>query len=407
MVFTHGQGSRVWDVDGNEYLDFTLSQGPLIHGHSHPAIVEHVTETLAKAQIFAGVHPEEVEVAEKLVECIPCADLVRFSSTGSEVDHAALRLARAYTGRPKVVKFEGHYHGWYDNIAASINPPLDQAGPEHEPNVVPWTTGLHRGALDDVIVLPWNDLDRVERAMERFGSEVAAIITEPCMCNTGCIEPRSGYLEGLRRLCDHHESLLIFDEVITGFRLALGGAGEFYGVIPDLAVFGKAVAGGFPVSVIAGRRAYMDFLAEGSTIHAGTLNGNPVGVAACMASLRLLEQDGGAAYKRLYELGDRMMRGLRERAQEHGVSVLVQGPGPAFHLGFSDEVAVHDYRAASGAYDMARYARFVAGMRDRGILVIGRGIWYLSTAHTDADVDEALAAADAVFQELGSEYPSE
>jgi glutamate-1-semialdehyde 2,1-aminomutase len=242
-----------------------------------------------------------------------------------------------------------------------------------------------------------------EKTLERHGDEVAAVITEPCMCNTGCIEPRAGYLEGLRRLCDQHGSLLIFDEVITGFRLALGGAQEFYSVVPDLAVFGKAVAGGFPVSVIAGRQPYIDYLAEGRTIHAGTLNGNPVGVAACMASLRLLEQDGGAAYKRLYELGGRLIRGLRERAAEHGVAVLVQGPGPAFHLGFTNETAVHDYRDAARAYDVKAYARFAARMRERGVLLIGRGIWYLSTVHSEADVDAAIRAADEVFQGLGSE----
>lgn len=402
QVFTHGRGSRIWDVDGNEYLDFTLSQGPLIHGHSHPAIVEHVSKALAQGQLYNAVHREEVELAEKLVACIPCADLVRFGSTGSEAVHAVLRLARAFTGREKIVKFEGHYHGWYDNIIASIGPTLDQAGPELEPQAVPWTSGLARGSLDDLIVLPWNDLDRIDQEFQRRGDEIAAVITEPCMCNTGCIEPRSGYLEGLRRLCSEHGTLLIFDEVITGFRLALGGAQEYYSVVPDLAVLGKAVASGFPISVIAGRRDVMEFLGQGRTIQAGTLNANTTSVAACMASLRLLEQDDRAAYKQLRDHGNRLMRGLREAATEAGLPVLLQGPGPVFHMGFTTEPAVHDYRDVVRSFDTERHGRFVAGMLGHGIRLLGRGIWYLSTVHTNDDVDAALTAARQVLAEIAA-----
>jgi glutamate-1-semialdehyde 2,1-aminomutase len=463
IVFSHGNGSRFWDVDGNEYLDYTLSQGPLIHGHSHPAILERVQSSLRRGLVYSGIHPEEVELAEKLTEVIPCAEQLRFSTSGSEADHAALRLARAHTGRPKFIKFEGHYHGWLDTIVASINPPLESAGPEDTPVTVPWSGGLARGALDDVIVLQWNDDDAVERVLGEQGDQIAAIITEPCMCNTGCIEPQPDYLLRLRELCDRHGVLLIFDEVITGFRLALGGAQEHYGVTPDLAVFGKAVAGGFPISILAGRREFMQTLSApaegmaGAAVHAGTLNANLMCIAACLACVELLEADNRAAYRALYERTARLTSGLREAAASANLPTLIQGPGPVFHMGFlkntsdtsgsgvppvrgtapgaeeptsgtgvppvrgtvpgaeeptsgtgvppvtgatSQSQTVLNYRDAVRTYDPALYARFVAAMARRGIRLIGRGIWYTSTVHTDADLDQTLQAARDALREI-------
>jgi glutamate-1-semialdehyde 2,1-aminomutase len=408
VVFSHGRGSRIWDVDGREYIDYTLSQGPLIHGHSHPEILAAVTDALGRGQIWNGLHTDEIELGERLVESVPCADLVRIGCTGSEAVHAALRLARAVTARPKIVKFEGHYHGWFDNIIASINPPLEQLGPEDSPVAVAWTTGLARGSLDDVVVLPWNDAEAVGRAVDRHKGEVAAIITEPCMCNSGCVEPRPGFLAELRRVCDGHGIVLIYDEVITGFRLALGGAQQRYGVTPDLAVFGKAVAGGFPLSVLAGRGKWMSELGAGRPIHAGTLNAHVGGVAAALASLRLLAADDGAAYRRLYHMGGQLKSGLAGAAAQAGQRVLVSGPGPMFHLGFvrsdaaaNQEPAAHDYRGVARLYDMAKYGRFVAAMAGRGVRLIGRGIWYISTAHHDADIAETLDAARAAMAEVG------
>jgi glutamate-1-semialdehyde 2,1-aminomutase len=408
VVFSHGRGSRIWDVDGREYIDYTLSQGPLIHGHSHPEILAAVADALGRGQIWNGLHTDEIELGEQLVAAIPCADLVRIGCTGSEAVHAALRLARAATGRPKIAKFEGHYHGWFDNVVASINPPLEQLGPEDSPQTVPWTTGLTRGSLDDVVVLPWNSAEAFERAAERHKGQIAAIITEPCMCNSGCIEPRPGFLAALRRTCDAHGIVLIFDEVITGFRLALGGAQQRYEVTPDLAVFGKAVAGGFPLSVLAGRRALMSELGAGKPIHAGTLNAHVGGIAAALASLRLLAAGDGAAYRRLYQAGEQLKSGLARAAAQAGQRVLVSGPGPMFHLGFvrsdaaagSEPVAL-DYRGVAHLYDMSKYSRFVAAMARRGVRLIGRGIWYISTAHRDEDIAETLDAARAAMAEVG------
>ena len=406
VVFSHGRGSRIWDVDGNEYIDYTLSQGPLIHGHSRPEILAAVAESLSRGQVWNGLHTQEIELAEKLVEVIPCAELVRLGCTGSEAVQAAIRLARAATGRPKIIKFEGHYHGWLDNIAVSINPTIEQVGPEESPNAVAWSGGMGPGSLDGVVVAQWNDLDAVARAIEQNAGQIAAIITEPVMCNSGCIEPRPGYLAGLRRLCDEQGIVLIFDEVITGFRLALGGAQQHYGVTPDLAIFGKAVAGGFPVSILAGRKQLMEILAAGQAIHAGTLNAHVGGVAAALASIRLFESDE-TMYTRLHAIGCKLKSRLERIATEAGHASLASGPGAVFHFGFLRSAAspaskpvMHGYRDVVRTYDMEKYARFVRGMSSRGVRLIGRGIWYVSTAHTETDLELTVQSARQALAEM-------
>lgn len=399
LFYACGVGSRVSDVDGNEYLDFTLSQGPLILGHSHPEVLEAVQRQSANAQILAGQHLQEVELAEKLQRFIPCAELLRFSLSGSESVHAALRLARAATGRPKFLRFEGHYHGWLDNVAFSISAPsLEALGEREQPRLVPWTQGLPPRVEEESIVLPWNDLALVKRTLQERSYEIAAIITEPVMCNNGCIFPEPGFLEGLRALCDRHGCLLIFDEVITGFRLGMGGAQEYFGVIPDLAIFGKAMASGYPISVFAGRRRWMQLIAEGKVIHAGTMNSGNPGVAAALATLEVLERD--RVHDKLFALGQRLMEGLRQAAHEARQPVLIQGLGPMFHMGFTRRKKVRDFRETLD-YDKAMYAQFVSQMQERGIRLIGRGLWYISGAHTEEEIEHTIDTAREVLQEMG------
>jgi len=394
LFYERGAGSRLWDADGNEYLDFTLSQGPLILGHSHPRVLESVRAASEAGQLFAGQHLAELELAEALQRLVPCAERLRFSLSGSEADHAALRLARAATGRPKFVRFEGHYHGWLDNAAFGIG------GVDGKGDPLPWTDGLPERVFGEAIVLPWNDLAAVERTLQRQGDSVAAIITEPVMCNNGCIPPGPGYLEGLRALCDQYGCLLIFDEVITGFRLSLGGAQSFYGVTPDLAVFGKALASGYPLSVLAGREGHMRLVAEGKVIHAGTMNAGNPSVAAARATLEVLERDDVVA--KLFSRGCRLADGLRRAAAETGHSVLVQGPGPMFHMGFTSARAVESLRGMSG-YDRPKYAAFVAQMQERGVRLIGRGLWYVSAAHTEGEIEHAVETAREVLEGMERE----
>lgn len=396
LFYAKGSGSRITDVDGNEYLDFTLSQGPLILGHSHSHVLAEVARASADGQLFAGQHLLELELAERLNQLIPCAELMRFSLSGSEADHAAFRVARAITGRNKFLRFEGQYHGWLDNVCIGVSgPSLDALGPREEPTPLRWSQGLPEHIEDQCLVLPWNDLSLVERTLEKRHNEIAAIITEPVMCNSGCIPPEPGFLAGLRQLCDRHGIVLIFDEVITGFRLGLGGAQKFFEVTPDLAVFGKAMASGYPISVLAGKRRFMQPIVEGKVIHAGTMNsGNPT-IAAALATLDVLERDD--AHRRLFDLGRRLMDGLRDASHRAGHPLLVQGLGPMFHTGFTNLEKVRDFRD-SLSYDKPKFARFVAGMQDRGIRLIGRGLWYISAAHTEADIDHAQATAYDVLK---------
>ncbi len=398
FVYARGAGSHIVDVDENEYLDFTLSQGPLILGHSHPLVLDRVEKASRDGQLYAALHLAEIELAEKLQQIIPCAELIRFNLSGSEADHAALRVARAVTGRRKFIRFEGHYHGWFDNVAYGIGAPsLEAMGEREAPTAVAWSLGLPEHGRDEFILLPWNDLALVERALAAHGDDVAAIITEPIMCNAGCIEPLPGFLQGLRDLADKHGCALIFDEVITGFRIHLGGAQTYYGITPDLAIFAKAMANGYPISAIVGRQKWMQPIADGRVVHAGTMNaGNPT-IAAALATIEVLENDH--VNERLHRLGKRLIAGLREADRETGQNAVIMGPGPMVHVGFAADADIHDFRGTF-KYDKPKGSRFITEMQERGIRIIGRGLWYISAAHTEAEIDHAVTVAREVFKSL-------
>jgi glutamate-1-semialdehyde 2,1-aminomutase len=405
LFYAEGAGSHIRDVDGNDYLDFTLSQGPLILGHSHRAVLDKVASVSERGQLFAGGYEEELQLAETLQRLIPCAELMRFSLSGSEADHTAIRLARAATGRAKFVRFEGHYHGWLDNAAlGNAAPSVDAMGPRETPNPLPWTKGLPPRIEDELILLPWNDLELLERTVAARANEIAAIITEPVMCNTGCIPPEPGFLEGIRALCNKHGIVFILDEVITGFRLGMGGAQRYFNVLPDVSIFGKAMASGYPISVICGKhqmsdgRPLMDLIADSTVIHAGTLNACNASVAAALATIEVLESEN--VHERLFVLGRRLMDGLQKAAHDANQQVLIQGYGPMFHMGFTDLPEVRDARDAQ-SYDKTRYAAFSRAMQERGVRLIGRGLWYISAAHTKAEIDHAIELAREAFAEIG------
>lgn len=399
LFYLRAQGARLWDADGNESLDFTLSQGPMILGHSHPGVLEAVQKANALGQVYAAQHLEELELAEALQRLIPSAELVRFCLSGSEAAQAALRVARANTGRQKFIKFEGHYHGWLDSVAFSINASLAQLNEAPAPKAIPWTSGISAGVAEEIIILRWNDLEGVRQAVGKWGREIAAVIAEPIMCNNGCIPPAPGFLEGLREIASEAGIVLIFDEIITGFRVSPGGAQRYYKVVPDLSIFGKAMGSGFPISALVGKRTLMDLLAEGRTIQAGTLNAQNASVAAALVTVSELENKECEIYPELYRLSELLCASLRESAEKYGHEVLIQGVGPVFHMGFTSLKAVTEYRGTF-AYDGKKYQRFVRGMREKGIRLIGRGLWYLSTAHTDADVEECARAARQTLAEM-------
>ena len=403
LFYVGGNGSTIEDVDGNRYLDFTLSQGPLILGHSHPEVLERVAQASQIGQLYAGGYEDEIRLAETMQRLVPSAELMRFSLSGSESDHAAIRLARAATGKNKFVRFEGHYHGWFDNVVVgNAAPTLEAMGPREHPNATHWTKGLPARIDDEVVVLPWNDLALLRSTVEKHG-DIAAIITEPVMCNTGCIPPAPGFLEGIRALCDEQKIVWILDEVITGFRLAMGGAQEFYNLSPDLSIFGKAMASGWPISVLCGKkqmndgRPLMQLIADGTVIHAGTLNGCNASVAAALATIEILERDN--VHEKLFRLGKRLMNGIQEAARETNEPLLVQGLGPMFQVGFTPLKEIRDARDAQ-SYDRARYGKFSRALQERGIRTIGRGLWYISGAHVEAEIDRAIQDVRGALREI-------
>src|SRR5271169_1993945 len=305
IMLERGSGSHVWDADGNEYVDFMMSFGALIQGHAHPKLVAVATEAMAEGSHFAAATSAEVEAAERFRSMVPSAEVVRFTNTGSEATMLALRLARAHTGRTKFLKFEGHYHGWYDPylLNAHSHPPAELGTPEN-PVRIPDSEGIPPATFDDVVLAPWNDVAMLERIMQRHGHELAAVITEPIMANMGCILPRDGYLQRLRELTREHGALLILDEVVTGFRYALGGCQEYYGIRPDLSTFGKALGAGFPVGAVAGPRSILDRMvwSEKMVLHYGTFNGHRLTMKIVAANLDLLSRND--TYSNLHAVGD-------------------------------------------------------------------------------------------------------
>lgn len=399
--YASAAGAYLYDLDGNRYIDHALGNGPVILGHAPAEPIRAVADTLERGQLYAGQHELEVELARLVVEMVPGAERVRFSSSGSEAIQAALRLARAWTGRQRIVKFEGHYHGWLDNIFVSVRPPADgSADVDGWPQPYPQSPGQSEAALQDIDVLRWNDADMLAALLDDRGDRIAAVIMEPVMCNAGVIPPREGYLERVRELCDRHGVVLVFDEVITGFRLGPGGAQGYFGVTPDLAVFAKAMGAGFPISALTGRAELMDLLVEPGVMHGGTYNSNVVTVAATLAALRQIRRESETLYPRMETLGRRLMEGIETRARQHGHEILVQGFGPVFHPAFTDRREIADYRDFA-AVDAARQTAFVHALQDCGVRPTTRGTWFLSAAHSEDDVEAALHAVDAAFRQIG------
>ena len=406
VVLERGGGARVWDLDGNEYADFMMSFGALIHGHAHPAIVHAATHAVENGSHFASATPAELDAAERFCRMVPTAEAVRFANTGTEATMLALRLARAHTGRNQLLKFEGHYHGWYDPylLNAHSHPP-EQLGPPSNPARLPDSAGIPSSVFDDVIIAPWNDFDALERVFAQHGRKLAAAITEPIMANMGCILPRDGYLRRLRELTREHGVVFILDEVVTGFRYAPGGCQQLFAIQPDLSTFGKALGAGFPVGAIAGRREILDRMRwdhDDRVLHYGTFNGHRLTMEVVRANLDLLSADNNAAFAQLRRVGDRAIAGLREIFARRRIAAVVQGFGPMFQIYFTDRDALHDYRDYCSCADTEKYSRFVHALLDRGIYMTpSNGLhWIISTAHGDAEVDQLLSAADDACGQL-------
>lgn len=375
LFFAGGSGARLTDLDGNSYLDYVLGWGPVILGHGHAGLTEAVAAQIGLGATYGSGHNLEFEVAERVLGAIPGTERVLWSNTGTEADQVALRLARAHTGRRRFVKFGGHYHGWSDPMLLGYRPDADGSLDG------PGTRGQNPSALEDVSILPWGDLEAVARELRTPDTDIAAIFVEPVLCNSGVSEPPAGFLAGLRALCDETGTVLIFDEVITGFRIARGGAVVRYGVSPDLVVLAKAIAGGYPMAAIAGRADIIDQMTAGVT-HAGTYNGNPVVLAAAAATLDALAQPG--VYEDFERRGAALAAGFREAFAREGALAAVNQVGPVVQVlpGIASGSTFDEFLSC----DQAFYDVLTVHMLRRGLFTLPGGRWYISIAHSDDDI---------------------
>jgi glutamate-1-semialdehyde 2,1-aminomutase len=373
--------------------------GPMILGHTPDAVREKVAAQLGCGILYAGQCELEVEAARLLCEMVPSAERIRFCSTGSEAVQAAIRLARAVTKRRTIIKFEGHYHGWLDNILWSVAPSADAVGPRENPNRVAGSAGQVDADSSGIAVLPWNDLSAVSARLA--AGDVAAVIMEPAMCNAGGIAPAEDYLSGVRAACKQHGALLIFDETITGFRLAPGGAQERFGVTPDISTFAKAIANGFPVGAIVGRAELVNEFVTGNVMHGGTYNSQSVAMAATVATLETIGSAG--FHDELESKGQRLMDGIREALSGAGIAATVTGFPAVFHVGFGLREPARDYRDLF-AVERKKYVAFTTALLRRGVRALERGTWFLSSAHTDEQIDETLAAVKDAAREVAAHW---
>lgn len=393
-----GLGVRLHDLDGNEYLDFNLCFGALMAGHCHPAVVRAVEERLKTGTMFGMPHVLEYELAEEICQRFP-VEQVRFGNSGTEVTMHAIRLARGYTGRDRIIKMEGAYHGVHDSAMVSVKPKAPQFGDPEQPTPVPASAGVPAGTVENTLVAPFNNLAAVERLLESYRDEVAAIIVEPIMMNVGICMPEEGYLQGLRELTSRHNVLLIFDEVKTGAKLARGGACEYFRVKPDIVCLAKSIGGGFPLAAYAASREIMDPIAQHKVFHAGTYNTNPLVMAAGLAVFR--EVLTPAAYKHLNSLNRRLVEGHNQIIKEAGLS--------AYCIGAGANGAVMLYPNPLRNYrdwitiDVDLWKHYWFGMVNRGVLCQGHWWdeqWTISVQHTEADIDRHLAAFEEIAPAL-------
>lgn len=389
---SRANGSKLYDIDGNVYIDYCLAYGPLILGHAHPRIVEACKEQLEKGTIYGTPTEAEVALAEMIVDAVPCVEMVRLVNTGTEATMHAIRVARGYTGKNKIVKFEGCYHGAHDYVLVKAGSAAFGA---------PTSLGVPEETVKNTLVLPFNDLESFVETVERNRGDVAAVIIEPVLGNAGVIPPKPGYLNEVRKVTEEEEIILIFDEVITGFRLALGGAQEYYGVVPDMAALGKVMGGGLPIAAYGGKKEIMELVSPlGKVYQASTFAGNPLSVAAGLATLSLLVEEGSALYERLERAGENIKRGISEIVEDAGVAAQVNAVTSMFQIFFTDR-PVLTYEDARSS-DKAKFARYQRELMRRGVFVPPSQFesCFVSVAHTEEDITKTLEAMDSAIKAL-------
>ena len=397
LFFDKAHGSKMWDVDGNEFIDYVMGMGPNIFGHAPEFVTQSVYEDMQNGYCLTGQTVKENEMSEFIKKTIPFNRKVRYASSGTEIVQVALRLARSFTNKNKFLKFEGHYHGWMDSVLYNSHP--DISNEENIFNPVPESGGISHGTSQEVIIAPWNDVEALENILKDNHKEISSIITEPILWNTNVILPEDGYLEKLRLLCDKYNILLIFDEVGTGFRVALGGAQEIYGIEPDLSTYAKSMAAGFPIAMLAGKPEIMDFLSNGKVVHGGSFNTKVMSVSASHATLNYLLNNKDF-YKNLNRNGEALIKGLKEVASKNGIDILIQGLGSVFYLSFTSVKSIKNYREHALNIDFNKYKEFAKLMLINGVRLSQNGRWHMSSSHSEEDIEKTIYAANLSFAEL-------
>jgi glutamate-1-semialdehyde 2,1-aminomutase len=392
LFIKKAEGCYLWDEDGQRYIDYVCSWGPMILGHSHPEVLKAITEKLAMGTSFGAPTAIEVEMAETIIEMVPSIEMVRMVNSGTEAAMSAVRLARGYTGREIIIKFEGCYHGHADSLLVEAGSGVATLG-------IPGSPGIPERIAGLTISLPFNNLDHVIDAFKTYGKDIAAVIVEPIAANMGVILPDAGFLSGLRKITEENRSLLIFDEVITGFRLGPGGAQGYYNIMPDITCLGKIIGGGLPVGAYGGRREIMQNIApEGNIYQAGTLSGNPIAMAAGLATLKLLKDN--SIYRGLENGGNRLFSGLKDTAIKAGIDIVINYIGSLGSFFFTKE-PVTDFRSAKKS-DTALFRAFYRKMREKGIYLAPSPFeaLFLSTAHDNEAIDKTIDAAYMCFKDI-------
>lgn len=391
---SHAKGSKLYDADGNVYIDYCLAYGPLLLGHANSKIIEAVKEQLEKGTLYGTPTDAEVRLAELVTSRIPCIEMVRLVNTGTEATMHAIRAARGYTGRNKIVKFEGCYHGAHDYV-------LVKAGSGATTFGAPTSLGVPEDTTKNTIVLPFNNIEALEKAIDQNRDEIAAVIVEPVVGNAGVILPKNGYLQTIRKITEEEGIVLIFDEVITGFRLALGGAQEYFDIVPDMTTLGKIMGGGFPIAAFGGRQEIMELISPlGKIYQASTFGGNPISVTAGLATLNVLVENQNILYKHLEQMGNKIRKGLLDIAKDAKIPAELNGVASMFQIFFTDQQVI-DYVTAKSS-DTAKFMRYQRALMKQGVFIPPSQFetCFVSTAHTDDDVTKTLEAMDAAIKAL-------
>jgi len=398
IFWDHAKGSKYWDVDGNEYVDFNMAFGALLAGHAHPLLVKAAEEQLSKGTLYCAPTDLTATCAEEVKKRFP-VDLVRFANSGTEATMHALRAARAYTGKDKVIKIEGCYHGMHDYLLHSVGPDLDEAGPESCPTTVPQSSGIPACVTEKTIVVPFNNVEAMRAALERNKGEVAAVIVEPVMMNTTLIPPKDGYLGKLRELTEEYNVVLIFDEVKTGFKVASGGACEYYHIKPDLVTLGKCVGSGFSLAAFGGKREIMEHIKGGDVAHGGTYSANPLAIRVSITALR--EVMTRENLEHATKLENKLADGLRKAMKDNGIPGYVNSMGPCGMVFFTEH-EIYDYRTFLKYYDVDRLTKFWFGLVNNGVWIAPHADehWTVSVQHTEGDIEKTLTVIRKVIPDL-------